>query len=432
MADIKIADFCDPIFQQVVKWGLESDAEHPIDTDSARATLNNLIDRLRLASRQQPKIGQQFVQVELPLLFFIDFVMQDRIHLTAPWAELAFERNELAGDEKFFDLLEQTLGSPTDNATDRVEVFYQCMALGFCGTYSPQSPELHRIFRRCALRLGLSPDLVESGQLTPEAYEHLDLVSKHRPFDPRKWRWSVAICVACLVVTHFTNQAVFRSEVQDIRRQLDKIGAYSNLSPAPSVLRKAEEAVLDPEGDAESGPKPDIVLPEKPEAFGDTSMYRLPMEGDDDSTVASSSKAKGADSGKQDEAPSADSRTDSPPDGNRLAADPPADQTDGGAAGKSDADREEAEGSSPTKIDDSPDPQSPSEETGTSDASGQQSQQGGGAASTGDPGSDSPNSNAPGDSKPSSPATAAPPDPQSDPQPDPQPDTTTQTAGKNR
>ncbi len=267
MADVKIADFCSPIFEKVVAWGLESDPKNPIDTNLARTTLNDLIDRLRLASRQQPKIGQQFVQVELPLLFFIDFVMQERIHLSSPWAELAFERNELAGDEKFFDLLEQTLGSPTDSATDRVEVFYQCMALGFCGTYAPESPELHRIFRRCALRLGLSPDLVESGQLTPEAYEHLDLVSKHRPFNPRKWRWAVAICVGCLVATHFANQFLFRIEVQDIRRQLDKIGAYANLSPSRAVLEKAAAAARDPRIASESDDNLDIVLPERSEPF---------------------------------------------------------------------------------------------------------------------------------------------------------------------
>jgi hypothetical protein len=253
MADMKIAEFCNPIFEQIVLWGRESDANSPLDVDGARTTLNGVLDRLRLASRQQPKLGQQFVQVELPLLFFIDFVMQDRIALSGEWSELAFEQNELAGDEKFFDLLEQTLGSPTDNATDRVEVYYQCMSLGFSGTYEQQSPELHRLFRRCALRLGLSPELVESGQLTPEAYDHLDLVSKHRPFDPRRWRWAVVICLGAFLVTHLTNQWFFHTDISGVQKQLERIGTYSNLAPPPMDMSSIDPKVVTDPGDDEAG-----------------------------------------------------------------------------------------------------------------------------------------------------------------------------------
>ena len=276
MADMKIAEFCHPIFEQIVLWGRESDADSPLDVDGARTKLNGVLDRLRLASRQQPKLGQQFVQVELPLLFFIDFVMQDRITLSGEWSELAFEQNELAGDEKFFDLLEQTLGSPTDNATDRVEVFYQCMALGFSGTYEQQSPELHRLFRRCALRLGLSPELVESGQLTPEAYDHLDLVSKHRPFDPRRWRWAVVICLGAFLVTHLTNQWFFRTDVSSIRKQLERIGTYSNLAPPPMDMTSNDPKVKTDPRDDDAGSVTTEATDESSETAGGSPEEKTP------------------------------------------------------------------------------------------------------------------------------------------------------------
>ena len=244
MAETRLVEFCNPVFRQIIEWGRVGADEKSVDPVEARSVLVSMLDRMRLDSRQNPQLGQQFLQVELPLLFFIDFIMHDVIETGGSWQEMAFERNELAGDEKFFDLLEQTLGNPTDPATERIGVFYQCMALGFTGTFEPNSPDLYRLFRRCALRLGLAPEIVESGQLTPEAYENLDLVTRHRPFDPRKWRRAALIAAGLLIAVHITNLWIFNHETGDVLRQIDRIGTYANLAP---VYRESD-------GDGSDGP----------------------------------------------------------------------------------------------------------------------------------------------------------------------------------
>ena len=123
MAETRLVELCSPVFRQIVAGGRDGSSGKLIDPITARLALAALLDRMRLDSRQQPQLGQQFLQVELPLLFFIDFMMHDVVETTGAWQEMAFERNELAGDEKFFDLLEQTLGNPSDTATERVNVY---------------------------------------------------------------------------------------------------------------------------------------------------------------------------------------------------------------------------------------------------------------------------------------------------------------------
>ena len=58
---------------------------------------------------------------------------------------LAFERNELAGDEKFFDLLEETLNDSSEEATEQLAVYHICMGLGFTGIYARQPEQLRKI-----------------------------------------------------------------------------------------------------------------------------------------------------------------------------------------------------------------------------------------------------------------------------------------------
>ena len=73
-------------------------------------------------------LAAQYDKIELPLIFFADFMVKEGgYNISKKWKELAFDRNELGGDEKFFDLLEETLKDPSPAATDRLAVFYTCL-----------------------------------------------------------------------------------------------------------------------------------------------------------------------------------------------------------------------------------------------------------------------------------------------------------------
>lgn len=247
MRDDKIAVFCRPMFTMICAWSNKAADGEQIDAVSARTSVMSLLDTLRADSRQSPQLGRQFLMVELPLLFFVDFVIKERLEITGTWQELAFERNELAGDEKFFDLLEQTLGDPSELATERVQVFYDCMALGFSGAYRSDAPELDRLFRRCALRLGLAPELVETGRVTPEAYEHRDARVRRRPLRAKRWRMASLFCLIGFIATYIVNQTMFRVDVHDARRRLEGI-ASATFSSDMGFREPSVPEVIDPPG----------------------------------------------------------------------------------------------------------------------------------------------------------------------------------------
>ena len=86
---------------------------------------------------------------------------------------IAYARNELAGDEKFFDLLDETMNDPSPEASERLVIFYICLGLGFTGWYANQPEYLRRKMETMAKRLGVA-DLERAARICPEAYKHLD------------------------------------------------------------------------------------------------------------------------------------------------------------------------------------------------------------------------------------------------------------------
>ena len=98
-------------------------------------------------SASDPRLSEPGEEVELPLIFFVDsMISESSLPFAAQWNQnrLAYDRNELAGDEKFFDLLEETLKDQNDEASERLAVFYTCLGLGFTGIYFRQPEYLRK------------------------------------------------------------------------------------------------------------------------------------------------------------------------------------------------------------------------------------------------------------------------------------------------
>jgi type VI protein secretion system component VasF len=87
---------------------------------------------------------------------------------------LAYERKELAGDEKFFDLLDETLKDPSEEATERLKIFYTCLGLGFSGWYAGQPEYLRGKMLDISHRIRPAMDTDQSTRICPEAYIGVD------------------------------------------------------------------------------------------------------------------------------------------------------------------------------------------------------------------------------------------------------------------
>ncbi len=147
-------------------------------------------------------LGQQWDQIELLLMFFSDFMIKESaLPWAREWHELAFERHEMAGDEKFFDILEETLKDRSPNANDRLAVFYVAMGLGFSGWYTGQPEYLRRKMKEIAARLQSAGQFAESQRICPDAYEKVDTRDLVEP--PGTKLIGIAIALVGLMIVLF-------------------------------------------------------------------------------------------------------------------------------------------------------------------------------------------------------------------------------------
>ena len=149
--------------------------------------------------------------------------------LARDWVEacIGLHYKELAGDEKFFDLLDETLADSSAEATERLKVFYTCLGLGFCGWYAGQPEYLRGKVSDIAARLRTGE--MQSGQdrISPEAYQYVDTRDLIQPRLSRLGGLALVFIGLCLIVTT-VEIYLFRAAVLNIT---GTTGAIATLDP---------------------------------------------------------------------------------------------------------------------------------------------------------------------------------------------------------
>ncbi len=148
-----------------------------LDYTVARAEIKALIEDMMSKATKDGRLMQQAKKIELPLIFFVDSMISDStLAFAAQWNEnrLAYDIAELAGDEKFFDLLDETMKENSDEAAERLAVFYVCIGLGFTGIYFKQPEFLRKTMLSIAPRIRHLVENSQDTRICPEAYEKLD------------------------------------------------------------------------------------------------------------------------------------------------------------------------------------------------------------------------------------------------------------------
>jgi type VI protein secretion system component VasF len=123
------------------------------------------------------RLSEQFKEIEVPLKFFVDsYISESKLQFAGEWnnSRLAYEHNELAGDEKFFDIVEETLRDKGSEASERLAVYYLCLGLGFTGAFPNQVELLRKYMNDIAPRIQHLMDKDHLAQVCPEAYRGVD------------------------------------------------------------------------------------------------------------------------------------------------------------------------------------------------------------------------------------------------------------------
>ena len=170
-----LAELCEPFFQYVCRLSRSSRMGCDIEMDVARNDIKRLLEEMKVGASGEAGLAGQYEKVELPLIFFVDFMVKEsKLKFAYDWQELGREKGELAGDEKFFDLLDAELAETGEAATERLVIYYTCIGLGFTGIYTGQADNLQRLMSRIGARISRMVDADEKAHICPEAYENVD------------------------------------------------------------------------------------------------------------------------------------------------------------------------------------------------------------------------------------------------------------------
>jgi type VI protein secretion system component VasF len=117
-----------------------------------RSSIERILAEMPSKAAADLRLQEQVRKIELPLIFFVDSIISDSpLAFASQWnsERLAAKRNEYAGDEKFFQLLEDTLQEEafkdkSAEASERLAVFYVCLGLGFRGVHADDPKRLRQ------------------------------------------------------------------------------------------------------------------------------------------------------------------------------------------------------------------------------------------------------------------------------------------------
>lgn len=197
-----LLELCEPLFQYIARLNRAGRKGGQFDYTAARSEVKHLLEQVGSRAAGDPRLKPQAKAVELPLIFFVDSMLaESTLPFAAEWNKkrLGYERNELAGDEKFFDLLEETLKDPSDEASERLVIYYTCLGLGFTGWYFGQPEYLRKKMLEMAARLRRHIESDETMRICPEAYEHTDTRDLIEP--PARNLGAIAIAFVVLMLT---------------------------------------------------------------------------------------------------------------------------------------------------------------------------------------------------------------------------------------
>ncbi len=209
---MRLSELCEPLFLYICRLNRSARKGGMIDFNRARNEIKAILEDMARSASTDPRLSDQFRKVELPLLFFVDSMLSEStLAIAAEWNanRLAAEKHELAGDEKFFDLLDEALADSSEQAGERLEIFYTCLGLGFTGWYAGQNDYLRKKTLEVSARIPSLIGIDDSARICPEAYQYND--TRDLVETPGRKLVGIGIAlVGLVIVVAITNVCLFK------------------------------------------------------------------------------------------------------------------------------------------------------------------------------------------------------------------------------
>jgi len=225
---MKLLDLCEPLFQYICRLNRSARKGGNYELSQVQSEIKGFLAEAR-SKAVGANLSEAYEKIELPLMFFCDFMIKESaLPWAREWHELAFERHEMAGDEKFFDLLEETLKDKSPSANERLAVFYTCMGLGFTGWYTGQPEYLRRKMKEIAARLQAAGQFSETQRICADAYEKVDTRDLVEPPGTKLIGIAIAL-VGLILVLFFTYGWLYHDSSSKLLQALKTVEKKSNI-----------------------------------------------------------------------------------------------------------------------------------------------------------------------------------------------------------
>ena len=248
---------CEPLFHYVCFLNRSARKGGGIfDHSHVKAELRQIFADMKRASAASPHLATQYEKMELPLIFFADTMIRySKLPFALDWEDIAYERNELAGESKFFELLDQTLAERNESANERLAVFYTCVGLGFTGAYTGQIVDLRKKMLEVSARIRGLVDLNTQGRVCPEAYERIDTRNLVEP--PARSLGGIGIALGGLVLVLLaTNYVLYRDNTKTLAESLKKIQQQAAPAAGPTTGDAPADGADDADAEGASSKSP--------------------------------------------------------------------------------------------------------------------------------------------------------------------------------
>ena len=220
---MRLHELCEPLFQYVCRLNRSARKGVGLEPNLVRTDIQALFSEMRSRASSDAGLADQFAKVELALIYFVDFMIKESsLSFAHQWKELAHDQGKMAGDEEFYDLLDETLRDPSEAASERLTVYYTCLGLGFTGFYTGQPEYLRKKMMEIQARVRSVMDQDVSSRICPEAYEHVDTRPLNLP-PLRNLTGMLIVLVAVVVSVFVANWWMYGRAKSELQTSLDTI-----------------------------------------------------------------------------------------------------------------------------------------------------------------------------------------------------------------
>ncbi|MDR2480861.1 MAG: DotU family type IV/VI secretion system protein [Spirochaetaceae bacterium] len=210
----ELEKLCNPVFLCICNYWQLASITNEIEKDKFQQDITALLDSAKQKAELDPVLAQEYAWIEKPLVFFIDYMVKEgRFPFREEWRELSRNYQELSGDEKFFNLLTETLEQP--DLHNSSALFYIMLGLGFDGAYRYDRGYVSQCMLQCRQKADF--DIYSEPVLDPPPKKHF--FTRQRRFTVRNALIASAIF---MVICFMINLISFISNTRRYQSVLDK------------------------------------------------------------------------------------------------------------------------------------------------------------------------------------------------------------------